>query len=281
MSKPDHSTTLQLIFFVSVMIGLWHSELFFRVESLKDKWKHTALNLHFLATATLVQLPLTIVVIKVSDWAADHEWGLLYHIPFSENFMVKFFIGFVLMDFFEYVYHYTMHNLGFLWNFHLIHHSDTKMDVSTTVREHPGETFFRVSFMVLTVFITGLPLAILLVRQFIQSFSNIIAHTSIHVPKKLDDKLKYVFITPRLHKVHHHDKLPYTDSNFGDVLCIWDRLFGTYIELDESRINFGIDVLVTSEIKTFSKLVAYPFQKKNQIDTENEHIELLTPEFDN
>ncbi|MFF5384410.1 sterol desaturase family protein [Pedobacter suwonensis] len=263
-AKPDHSTTLQLFFFATTIIVLWNSEILFRKESIKTKWCHTVLNLHFLATATLIQLPLTLAVIKVTELTAEHGWGLLNKIPIGDSFLIRFVAGFILMDFFEYVYHLTMHKTAFLWNFHLIHHSDTELDVSTTVREHPGETFVRVSFMVLTVYLSGVPIAILLIRQFIQSFSNLMAHTSISYPPKLERILRWIFITPGLHKVHHHDTLPYTDSNYGDILCIWDRLFGTYMELEESKINFGVDTAPSSEMKTFSKLLSYPFLKKDK-----------------
>lgn len=269
--KPDHSTTLQLFFFASTIILLWNAEVLFRKESLKAKWRHTFLNLHFLATATLVQLPLTLAVIKVSDLTAENGWGLLNKIPIGDHFFIRFTIGFLLMDFFEYVYHFMMHKTAVFWNFHLIHHSDTKIDVSTTVREHPGETFIRVSFMLLTVYFSGVPIAILLIRQFIQSFSNLMSHASFSYPPKLERLLRWVFITPGLHKVHHHNTLPYTDSNYGDILCIWDRLFGTYLELEESRIIFGVDTVAPADVKTFPKLLSYPFLKKEK-DTANEVI---------
>ncbi|MBC6112462.1 sterol desaturase family protein [Pedobacter fastidiosus] len=262
--KPDHSTTLQLFFFATLVIALWNAEILFRKEPLREKWRHTVLNLHFLLTATLVQLPLTLAVIKVSEYTADQGLGILNRLPLPSSFAIRFLMGFLVMDFFEYIYHYMMHKTAFLWSFHLIHHSDTELDVSTTVREHPGETFIRVSFMVLTVYLSGVPLAILLIRQFIQSFSNLMAHTTISYPARLERILRWVFITPGLHKVHHHDSMPYTDSNYGDILCIWDRLFGTYRELEVSEINFGIDTVSPSEIRTFPNLLAYPFLKKEK-----------------
>ncbi len=267
-SNTDHSSTLQLFFFAGVMIAFWHSELFFKLVSYKDKWQHTLLNLHFLVTATLIQLPLTFLVLKVGDWTALNKWGMIYHLPFSQHFFVKFLAGIFLMDFWEYAYHYAMHKFGYLWKIHLIHHTDRTLDVSTTIREHPAETFVRVSFMVLTVFITGVPIAILLLRQFIQSFLNIACHTSISLPEKIEKYLNYVFITPGLHKVHHHESMPYTDSNFGDILSIWDRLFGTYRTLEQSKICYGIDTVKVNEITTFSQLLIYPF-KKEKLETKN------------
>lgn len=259
--QQDHSTTFQLFFFALIMVALWHSELIFRSESIKDKWNHGILNFHFLCTAVIVQLPLSIIVLKVSDWTANNSWGIFYHIPFLSNFFLKFIAGLILLDFCEYIYHFTMHKLGFLWKIHLIHHSDTKMDVTTTVREHPAETFIRVGFMVLTVYLMGVPIAILLFRQVIQSFSNILSHTAFSLPNKLDKYLSYILITPGLHKVHHHDQMPYTDSNFGDILSVWDRLFSTYRELEKSKISYGLNNVKENDVVTFSQLLIYPFKK--------------------
>lgn len=260
----DHATTIQLIFFATVIIGLWHSELLFSGESLKNKWKHTRLNIWFIGTAVLIQLPLTIILIKVMHWTEIQHWGFMYLIPFTGNFVGKFLIGFLMLDFFEYVYHVMMHKTKYFWHFHLIHHSDKKLDVSTTLREHPAETFIRVCTMIFVVYLTGVTLPILIVRQFIQSLFNISSHTSLYLPKKIERILSLVFITPNVHKVHHHHKLPYTDSNYGDILCIWDRLFGTYSNLDPSRIVYGLDVTDSVDFGNFTNILSYPFELKTK-----------------
>ena len=257
--NTDHATTIQLVFFAVIILFLWHSELFFHKEGLKSKWEHTRLNLWFIFTAVIIQLPLTVILIKVMQWTAIKHWGLIYHIPFTENFLVKFIAGFLMLDFFEYVYHVMMHKTKYFWIFHLIHHSDMKLDVSTTVREHPAETFIRVVSMIFVMYITGVTLPILIIRQFIQSLFNISSHTSFSLPKKLEHVLSYVFITPGLHKVHHHHELPYTDRNYGDILCVWDRIFGTYAILDESLIVYGLDVTNHVPINQFNELLNYPF----------------------
>ncbi len=261
--SPDHAN-LQLFFFAIIIVGLWHSELFFRRENLKNKWKHTRLNLWFIITAVSVQLPLTVFLIKVTDWTALHHWGILYSIPYTAHVLIRIIVGIILMDFFEYLYHLTMHKATYLWHFHLIHHSDTELDVSTTVREHPIETFVRVSIMIFVVYITGVPILVLIIRQFTQSFFNIAAHTSISLPKRTEQILSLVFITPGLHKVHHHYRLPYTDCNYGDILCVWDRLFGTYAKLEPSKIVYGLDITNDKIIKDFKSLIKYPFQLKKK-----------------
>lgn len=260
----NNATNIQLLFFAFTIVCLWHWELFFNGEFFKSKWKHTQLNIWFMLTAAAVQLPLTVFLIKIMQWTAIHHWGIIYLIPYSSHFLIKMIFGIILLDFFEYLYHVTMHKTSYLWNFHLVHHSDTKLDVSTTVREHPIETFVRVSMMILVVYITGVPLIILVIRQFIQTFFNITSHASISLPPKIEKFLSFIFITPDLHKVHHHHQLPYTDCNYGDILCIWDRLFGTYAKLDTKEIAFGLDTVNQDQIKDFNSLLNIPFNIKTK-----------------
>ncbi len=257
-----HATNIQLLFFATIIIGLWHSELFFNTEPLKKKWKHTRLNLCFILTAVMIQLPLTILVIKMMNWTTVHNWGILNLIPFKTHFLGRLLLGFLLLDFFEYLYHVMMHKTKYFWHFHLIHHSDKNLDVSTTLREHPAETFIRVCVMISVMFITGVTLPILIIRQFIQTLFNISSHTSSSLPPKLEKFLGLIFITPGLHKVHHHHKMPFTDSNYGDILCIWDRIFGTYSRLDPAEIVYGLDVTTDLQLNKFNTLLNYPFELK-------------------
>ena len=224
------------------------------------KWQHSQFNIYFILTALLVQLPLTVFVLKTIQWCGLHHWGIYYELPFSTGIIWKSITGIVLLDFFEYLYHLMMHKFNYFWAFHLIHHTDKQLDVSTTVREHPIETMVRVCFMILTVYITGVPILVLMIRQFIQSLANITSHTSISFSNRFERFFKLIFITPDLHKVHHHHKLPYTDCNYGDILCIWDRIFGTYKELDSSKIVYGLDIAEDKEIQNFKQLLKYPFK---------------------
>ncbi len=120
-----------------------------------------------------------------------------------------------------------MHKIKTLWRFHLVHHSDNTVDISTTLREHPVENIVRLSFTLLWVMLSGAFFWAILLRQIIQVFTTMFAHINYRLPEKLDNIIGFVFITPNLHQVHHHYQMPYTDSNYGDVLSIWDRLYDT------------------------------------------------------
>ena len=256
----------QVTLYAAIILTLWLVEAVVLTTSWKDKWKHTFTNMLFIFTALPVQLFMTIFVLMVSVWTVTHHWGVLFLLPYSGSFVVKYLLGFVLLDFCEYIYHVIMHKVKPLWNFHLVHHSDLELDVSTTVREHPVETCLRMCFLIIWVFLLGASFGLLLFRQTIQTISNITSHTKFRLPIKTNNIVSQVFITPNLHHVHHHFQLPYTDCNYGDVLSIWDRIFGTYHHnLPISKLTYGIDTYMDKKDNAkFLKILRIPFLSKKK-----------------
>ena len=144
---------------------------------------------------------------------------------------------------------------------HLVHHSDHKVDSTTANRHHPLESIIRFFFTWIGVLICGVPVAIILLYQSISVILSQFNHSNIKLPKNLDRLLSYVIVSPDMHKIHHHYRLPYTDTNYGNIFSIWDRLFGTFSYFDRSKIKYGIDVF-PSERKNSSiySLLGQPFQ---------------------
>ena len=155
-----------------------------------------------------------------------------------------------------------MHKQKRLWMFHIVHHSDTFVDVSTTLREHPGENIIRNMMTILWVFLTGIPFWALVLRQMIQIISNAFSHVNYRLPKNIDSVVGWIFITPNLHHVHHHNRQPFTDCNYGDVLSIWDRMFGTFYRLNDLDVVYGIDTCSDEkETSNYLRLLKLPFGK--------------------
>lgn len=155
---------------------------------------------------------------------------------------------FFALDLLDYIYHRAMHYVPLFWRFHLLHHTDLAVDVSTTVREHPGETFIRNCFLMLWVFLTGASIEILVFRQMIETAANIFAHTSLRLPPRLARIVGFLFVTPNFHHAHHHFQMPSTNNNFGDVFSVWDRLFGTFTILSNQKIVFGLDTHIDGRV---------------------------------
>lgn len=257
----SYGPQIQLLLFVLVFFIVWNIENIAGILYDYKKWKHAFVNAPFILTNIPGQILLGLAFAKTIQWTSEHHFGFLYYLPLKSSLSL-FVATFIFLDFGEYVYHLLMHRIKRLWMFHVVHHSDTVVDVSTTLREHPGENIIRLSFTLLWVFISGAVFWTLLLRQIIQSFSTVFAHMNYQLPEKADRAIGLLFITPSLHQVHHHFKQPYTDSNYGDVLSIWDRLFGTFMRKPPSELIFGVDTYMEKkENSSFLYLVKLPFGK--------------------
>ena len=168
-----------------------------------------------------------------------------------------------MLDFFGcWLVHVVQHKAAPLWRFHVIHHSDNNVDVTTGLRHHPVESVLRGVFFLAGVLVAGAPIYAVMIYQTFLVLATQFSHANIHLPKKLDKALSYLFVSPNMHKVHHHWQQPYTDSNYGAVLAIWDRLFGTYRQLDPSKIKYGLDRYYPNEQdENFLMLLKKPFGK--------------------
>lgn len=257
---------IQLWIFIALFIFIWNIENLAGVLFNYKKWKHAFSNSPFIVTSIPGQLLLGLAFIKTIEWTTQHQFGILYLLPKNTNPLWVFIASFVLLDLGEYAYHIVMHKVKRLWMFHAVHHSDKVVDVSTTLREHPGENIVRLSFTLLWVFITGTAFWMLMLRQIVQAITTLFAHMNYRFSDTTDKLISLVFITPNLHQVHHHYKQPYTDCNYGDVLSIWDRIFGTLKRLPAEQLVFGVDTYMDkTETRNFYSLFKLPFGKYRKI----------------
>ena len=254
---------VQLCLFFGLFFINWNLENIAGVVFTYKKWKHAFVNAPFIITSIPGQLLLALAFAKTIDWTIQHQFGFFYYLQIGKNCSLYLFLAsFIFLDFGEYVYHVIMHKVKGLWMFHIVHHSDPVVDVSTTLREHPGENIIRLSFTLLWVFISGTVFWALMLRQIIQAFTTLFAHMNYRLPAKANKIIGLLFITPNLHQVHHHYQQPYTDSNYGDVLSIWDRVFGTFKTLPSDKLIFGLDTYMNKEdTGKFISLVKLPFGK--------------------
>lgn len=256
-----HMASLQLFVYGMTLLMFWTLELFISNRSWNVKILHAALNGKFIILVLPVQISLSIAVFVVSRWTETSTEGVLYRLPISTNSVLLFIVAIVMLDFFDYLYHFMMHNTPHFWRFHQVHHSDMNVDISTTLREHPGETFIRVSYSILVILIVGASPWILVLKQFIQSISNLLSHSTIKLPKKINNVISMIFVTSNTHHVHHHFQLPHTNSNYGNVLTICDRLFSTFSSLAHFEVICGLDTHMNIKSNMdFKNLMARPFK---------------------
>lgn len=227
-----------------------------------NKINHAGINIFFTVTTIVVNFVMAFILLLAADFAIQQNFGILQWLP-EMNIYVYTLVGLLLLDFIgAYLVHLVEHKVKFLWRFHLIHHTDTWIDTTSANRHHPGESVIRFVFTVLGVLIVGSPIWMVFLYQSLSVVFSQFNHANIPLPKKMDKLLSYFIISPDMHKVHHHYKLPYTDSNYGNIFSVWDRIFGTYSYLERDKIVYGVDThMKPEENNHLSNLLKIPFQK--------------------
>ena len=226
------------------------------------KWKHAIPNLFFTGTTVIINFSLAFLLLFSADWVQINNFGIINWMP-EMPLWLYILLGVVLLDFFgAYLAHYTEHKIKPLWMIHLVHHSDHKVDTTTANRHHPLESVIRFGFTLFGVLVVGAPIAIVMIYQSMSLVFTQFNHANIKIPKSVDKLLSYIVVSPDMHKVHHHNLLPYTDANYGNIFSIWDRLLGTYMHLDREKIVYGVDTFPDEKTNSSLKeLLKQPFQK--------------------
>jgi len=203
--------------------------------------------------------------VGVFTWIAKYEIGILYMMELP--IWVELLIAVMFLDFMaQYFVHYLLHKVKWMWKFHMVHHSDSKVDATTGTRHHPGDYLLREVFAIVTVIFTGIPLAFYLFYRIVTVFFAYFTHANINMPIWLDKALSYIIITPNMHKFHHHFERPWTDTNFGNIFSFWDRIFGTMVYDDPRKVQYGLDVLDDSTDENIAYQFKIPFDKSIKTD---------------
>src|ERR1700719_2523732 len=176
--------------------------------------------------------------------------------------LLGFLAGFLLLDLLQYAIHRCQHGVPFLWRLHALHHSDPDVDVTTSVRHHPIEYLIATGVYWLAALALGIP-AIVVTSHAVTVFAAAsITHGNTRLPQWLERWLQPVFITLDLHLVHHSMSSAEANANFGGVLSVWDRLFGTYTRLpraEQERIVFGVRKLPRRDAVRPSAMLLTPW----------------------
>lgn len=226
------------------------------------KWRHALPNLFFTFTTIVVNFVLAFLLLMTADWTVTNNFGIINWLP-EMPLLLYVILGILLLDFIgAYLAHYVEHKVKPLWMVHLVHHSDHNVDTTTANRHHPLESVIRFTFTLMGVFIIGTPIGIVMLYQSLSLVATQFSHANIKLPRKVDEVISYVIVSPNMHKIHHHFRLPYTDSNYGNIFSIWDRLFGTYMYLDPEKITYGVDTFPDEkENSSIIGLLKQPFHK--------------------
>jgi sterol desaturase/sphingolipid hydroxylase (fatty acid hydroxylase superfamily) len=189
--------------------------------------------------AMVALLPLSTVLAAL--WAQQQKLGLLNLAELPS--ILEFALAIIALSLGGYVLHRLEHRNPLLWRFHRIHHGDTAVDISTGFRGHPFARLMVAAWMAATTIILGLSVPAVAFYQVAAGVYPLWTHANLRVPAGAERLLRWLLVTPQMHHVHHSATRRETDSNYGDVFSIWDRLFGTYRNLGSEElaaVRFGL-----------------------------------------
>jgi sterol desaturase/sphingolipid hydroxylase (fatty acid hydroxylase superfamily) len=178
-----------------------------------------------------------------SVFAEQLDVGIARHIAMP--WVALFALTIIVDSFIAYWAHRLMHATPLFWRVHRVHHADRQVDVSTSLRNHPLELLVTLPASAVAVLITGAPVSIIVAMQTLLTGTAIWQHADFALPQRLDRALSLVIVTQRVHRLHHAPDRVTHDSNYGELLIIWDRLFGTYNPADK-REPVGLENQVAS-----------------------------------
>ncbi len=249
--------------FIVVLIALlsWETVRPFRrlfIDHLHDRTTHGLRNFALGALNAVVIAVLFVAAwYAASAWAAGHQFGILNWLPLNRW---QHAVGAVILfDIFTYWFHRASHEIAFFWRFHRVHHSDTKMDVTTANRFHLGEIVLSSVLRIPALILFGAHLWELVLYELIMFPIVQFHHANIGLFARFDRFLRVLIVTPAMHKVHHSRIREETNSNYTSLLSVWDRLFGTFrIRKDPAAINFGLDEFVDAPHQSLGGMLRTP-----------------------
>jgi sterol desaturase/sphingolipid hydroxylase (fatty acid hydroxylase superfamily) len=224
----------------------------------RGRWRRTIPNLVLAAGVVLINLALASMAAFAS--VSFRHWGMASWVRMRANPWLFLLLGVAGLDLSAYIAHVLLHKLPFGWRFHRVHHSELEVDVTTAFRQHPGETLWRFVWQCIGIAVLGLPFWILPVYLTLSSLNALLEHANIRLSDGLDKLLRFLIVTPNMHKIHHSRLQAQTDSNYSNIFSAWDRLFGTYTAQTEFRhLRYGLAGFDDIARQRLRSLIAEPF----------------------
>lgn len=227
--------------------------------SRKQRWP---VNLG-LAAFNMVMMRLSIG--SLAYWSAvtavEHSYGLLNWMAAPE--WLAIIVTLLVLDVAIYGQHIVLHKWPVLWRLHQVHHTDLEFDATTAVRFHPIEIVISMVYKFLCILMIGAnPIAVVAFEVILNGAATF-NHSNINIPESIDKKLRWLIITPDMHRIHHSAIPDETDSNYGFSISCWDRLFKTYKaepRISQTAMDIGLAPFREATQLGFMQLMLLPFK---------------------
>ena len=255
---------IRLAAFVSVFgaVAIWELVVPRRkgVFSRRSRWPHN-LGLLFV-DAIVLRVMAPGAAIGVALAAQEHGWGLLNLVLLPS--WAAFLVGVVLLDLVIYFQHVMFHAAPTLWRLHRVHHADLDFDVTTGIRFHPIEILISTVIKCAAVAAIGAPILSVLVFEVLLNATAMFNHANASVRKGIERWLRWLVVTPDMHRIHHSVEYDESSSNFGFNLPWWDRVFGTYRaqpRMGQAVMPVGVDAFRSPGDQRLDQLLIQPLRE--------------------
>ncbi len=228
---------------------------------LQNRWRRAIINfIVSIPSFSLLRLLLIPLMVWLATESKNLNFGLSYHYP--SPYWLKIIVSFLLLDYSNYVWHILLHKIPFLWRFHLVHHSDVDLDITTAFRFHFGELIGSVFFRGAVVFLLGASPMLVLVYEIAFEGTNQFQHSNWKLPIQLEKVFNKILVTPRMHGIHHSTIKEEADSNFSIIFSFWDRLHKTVrLNIPQKSIKIGVPAYSNAKELSIIYLWKLPFTK--------------------
>ena len=256
-----HEAGVRLAAFVGVLLLLLGAqEAWPRRARPARRGPRWAVNLSLVAIDTVfVRLVVPLGAAAAALWAARNTIGLFNQLPWPA--LLEAALSFLALDALIYWQHRLFHQLPPFWRLHRMHHSDLEFDTTTGVRFHPVEIAVSMLIKIAAVAALGAPAIAVIVFEVALNATSLFNHTNLRLPAAVDRRLRFVLVTPDMHRVHHSIVRAETDSNFGFNLSCWDRLLGSYRAQPRdghTQMAIGLPQFRTEAEQALSSLLLQP-----------------------
>lgn len=199
----------------------------------------------------------------VATTAQERGWGLLYLV--EGPLWLEAAIGILALDFIIYWQHRIFHVVPLLWRFHMMHHSDLDLDVTSGVRFHPVEIVLSLAMKTMAIIAVGASPIVVMIFEVVLNATSLFNHGNVAIPQRLDRLLRWIVVTPDMHRIHHSTDVRETNSNYGFNVPWWDRLFGTYCHepaLGHLGMTIGLEHLDPPVCLNVFMMLRFPFSSR-------------------
>ena len=211
--------------------------------------------------SVLARVLLPTAVVGMADIAVKQNWGLLHQLSLPG--WSEIIIAVLILDFVIYLQHILFHAVPALWRLHRMHHADQDFDVTTGARFHPIEIILSLGIKLAIVTALGPAVIAVIIFEVLLNASSMFNHGNVRIAPKVDRILRWVLVTPDMHRVHHSIVVHETNSNFGFNLTWWDRLLGTYRNqpaAGHDGMTIGIELFRTQRDQMLDHMLVQPFR---------------------